>query len=153
MAQTERSRPASEQRKLFYGWRMVAVAFVVDFIAVGFFFYSYGIFLKGISADLAGSRFAASLGISIANGIGATRDKDNELIEKTTEGDMKRNTVEQIRSRTLKEVRDTLTDVSRPLAIVLAVGLFALASSSAFAAGGDQTGGRKGASVSQHDVP
>ena len=71
MAQTERSRPASEQRKLFYGWRMVAVAFVVDFIAVGFFFYSYGIFLKGISADLAGSRFAASLGISIANGIGA----------------------------------------------------------------------------------
>jgi MFS family permease len=71
MAQTERTRPTSEQRRLFYGWRMVAVAFVVDFIAVGFFFYSYGIFLKGISADLAGSRFAASLGISIANGVGA----------------------------------------------------------------------------------
>jgi MFS family permease len=71
MAQTEGSRQASEPRRLFFGWRMVAVAFVVDFIAVGFFFYSYGIFLKGISADLAGSRFAASLGISIANGIGA----------------------------------------------------------------------------------
>jgi len=71
MAQTERTRPTSDRRRLFFGWRMVAVAFVVDFIAVGFFFYSYGIFLKGISADLAGSRFAASLGISIANGIGA----------------------------------------------------------------------------------
>ncbi|MBW2286332.1 MAG: MFS transporter [Deltaproteobacteria bacterium] len=71
MPQTERTRPVSEKRRLFFGWRMVAVAFVVDFIAVGFFFYSYGIFLKGISADLAGSRFAASLGISIANGIGA----------------------------------------------------------------------------------
>jgi len=71
MARTERPRQTSEQRGLFYGWRMVAVAFVVDFIAVGFFFYSYGIFLKGISADLAGSRFAASLGISIANGVGA----------------------------------------------------------------------------------
>jgi MFS family permease len=71
MARTERPRQSSEQRGLFYGWRMVAVAFVVDFIAVGFFFYSYGIFLEGITADLAGSRFAASLGISIANGIGA----------------------------------------------------------------------------------
>jgi MFS family permease len=71
MAQTERTRPASAQPRLFFGWRMVAVAFLVDFIAVGFFFYSYGIFLKGISADLAGSRFAASLGISIANGVGA----------------------------------------------------------------------------------
>lgn len=71
MTQTEPKQRASETSSLFYGWRMVAVAFVVDFIAVGFFFYSYGIFLKEISADMAGSRFAASLGISIANGIGA----------------------------------------------------------------------------------
>ncbi|MDP6374320.1 MAG: hypothetical protein QGI55_00545 [Pseudomonadales bacterium] len=32
------------------GWRMVAVAFFVDFVAVAFFFYSYGIFFKDIAA-------------------------------------------------------------------------------------------------------
>lgn len=50
---------------------MVGVAFVVDFIAVGFFFYSYGVFLKEIAGDLDGERFGASLGISVANGVGA----------------------------------------------------------------------------------
>jgi MFS family permease len=55
----------------FRGWRMVGVAFIVDFIAVGFFFYSYGVFLKQIAAELEGARFGASLGISIANGVGA----------------------------------------------------------------------------------
>ncbi len=34
----------------FMGWRMVAVAFFVDFVAVAFFFYSYGIFFKDIAA-------------------------------------------------------------------------------------------------------
>jgi len=62
--------PAFPGRR-FYGWRMVGVAFVVDFIAVGFFFYSYGIFLKEIAGDLDGQRFGASLGISVANGVGA----------------------------------------------------------------------------------
>jgi len=50
---------------------MVSIAFVVDFIAVGFFFYSYGIFLKPIAAELSGSRFGVSLALSIANGVGA----------------------------------------------------------------------------------
>ena len=71
MARIEQPGTESAASGLFYGWRMVAVAFVVDFIAVGFFFYSYGIFLKEITADLAASRFAVSLGLSIANGIGA----------------------------------------------------------------------------------
>jgi MFS family permease len=55
----------------FYGWKIVAVAFVVDFVAVGFFFYSYGVFLKWIAAELAGSRFAASLGLSVSTAVGA----------------------------------------------------------------------------------
>ena len=43
----------------FLGWRMVGVAFTVDFIAVGFFFYSFGVFFKPIAADLGeGSRFS-----------------------------------------------------------------------------------------------
>jgi len=78
----------------------------------------------------------------IAAGIGATRDQDDELIEKTTEGDMKRNTIEQMRSRTLRTAREALGNAARPLAILLAVGVFVLATSNAFA-GGDQTGGRK----------
>jgi MFS family permease len=73
MARPERLQPPAppEVRAGFYGWRMVGVAFVVDFIAVGFFFYSYGVFLKEITAEIAGSRFGASLGITLANGIGA----------------------------------------------------------------------------------
>ncbi len=55
----------------FLGWRMVAVAFVVDFIAVGFFFYSFGVFFKAIATDLEGSRLGISLGISISNIVGA----------------------------------------------------------------------------------
>ncbi len=50
---------------------MVGVAFVVDFIAVGFFFYSYGVFFKAIASDLEGSRLGISLGISISNIVGA----------------------------------------------------------------------------------
>ncbi|MFQ5416671.1 MAG: MFS transporter [Myxococcota bacterium] len=55
----------------FYGWRIVSVAFIVDFVAVGFFFYSFGVFLKPIAADLDGSRFSVSLALSISNGVGA----------------------------------------------------------------------------------
>jgi MFS family permease len=50
----------------------VGVAFLVDFIAVGFFFYSYGVFFKAIAADLgSGTRFGVSLGLSISNLVGA----------------------------------------------------------------------------------
>lgn len=71
MARSENVHPASGSPGLFYGWKMVGVAFIVDFIAVGFFFYSYGVFLKEIAAEVAGARFGASMGISVANGIGA----------------------------------------------------------------------------------
>lgn len=55
----------------FYGWRIVGVAFVADFVATGFFFYSYGIFFKALAADFGGSRLAVSFGISLANVVGA----------------------------------------------------------------------------------
>jgi MFS family permease len=50
----------------FAGWRMVRVAFLVDFIAVGFFFYSFGIFYPAIAAEFGEgfSRVAAGLAIS-----------------------------------------------------------------------------------------
>lgn len=58
--------------KYFYGWAMVAVAFVVDFIAVGFFFYSYGAFFLPIAEELGGgSRFGVNLGIALVNAVAA----------------------------------------------------------------------------------
>ena len=55
----------------FFGWRMVAVAFFVDFIAVGFFFYSYSVFFKSIAAEFGDSRLGVSIGISVTQGVGA----------------------------------------------------------------------------------
>ncbi|MBV1907476.1 MAG: MFS transporter [Pseudomonadales bacterium] len=57
--------------KLFLGWRMVAVAFFVDFIAVGFFFYSYGVFFKSIADEFGNSRLGISIGITITQAVGA----------------------------------------------------------------------------------
>ena len=50
---------------------MVAIGFCIDFIAIGFFFYSYGVFFKAIAEDFQGSRMGVSLGIVIAQGTGA----------------------------------------------------------------------------------
>jgi len=55
----------------FFGWRMVAVAFFADFIAVGFFFYSYSVFFKSIAAEFGDSRLGVSIGISVTQGVGA----------------------------------------------------------------------------------
>ncbi len=53
------------------GWRMVAVAFFVDFVAVGFFFYSYGVFFKAIAAEFGDSRLGVALGLTVTNLVGA----------------------------------------------------------------------------------
>ena len=50
---------------------MVAVAFFVDFIAVGFFFYSYGVFFKAIAQEFGDSRLGVSIGISVTQVVGA----------------------------------------------------------------------------------
>lgn len=62
---------AAQQARIFYGWRIVAVAFLVDFVAVGFFFYSYGVFFKALAADFGGSRLGVSLGLTVTNVVGA----------------------------------------------------------------------------------
>jgi hypothetical protein len=51
----------SQKAKPFLGWKMVLVAFCIDFVAVGFFFYSYGVFFKAIAADFGGSRLEPCL--------------------------------------------------------------------------------------------
>jgi len=70
--------------------------------------------------------------------IGATRDEDDELIDEVEA--MKRNTVEQMRSRSLRKARELLSKKALTLLIVAGVMLFA--STNAFA-GGEQTGGRR----------
>lgn len=55
----------------FLGWRMVGVAFFVDFVAVGFFFYSYGVFFKAIEVEFGGSRLGVSLGLTVTATVGA----------------------------------------------------------------------------------
>jgi MFS family permease len=49
---------------MFFGWRMVALAFLTNFISVGFGFYSYGVFFKALAAEFGGSRFAVSAGLT-----------------------------------------------------------------------------------------
>ena len=58
---------------------MVLVAFSVDFVAVGFFFYSYGVFFNAIAKEFGdsdlgatlGSHLGASLGLTITHAVGA----------------------------------------------------------------------------------
>ena len=59
--------------KIFYGWTIVLVSSVVDFIAVGFFFYSYGAFFLPIAQELGGgTRLGVSVGITLVNVTSAT---------------------------------------------------------------------------------
>jgi MFS family permease len=55
----------------FLGWRMVGVAFFIDFVAVGFFFYSYGVFFTAIEQEFGGSRLGVSLGLTVTAAVGA----------------------------------------------------------------------------------
>ncbi|MBW2267768.1 MAG: MFS transporter [Deltaproteobacteria bacterium] len=54
----------------FHGWQMVSVAFLVDFVAVGFLFYSFGIFYPHIDADFEGATVWVAAGISVSNLVG-----------------------------------------------------------------------------------
>jgi MFS family permease len=47
------------------------VAFCIDFVAVGFFFYSYGVFFKAIAEDFGGSRLGVAIGLTVTNAVGA----------------------------------------------------------------------------------
>lgn len=55
----------------FYGWRIVAVALVCQFVSAGFLFYSFGVFFKEVADELGGSRFDVSMGLAAANMAGA----------------------------------------------------------------------------------
>jgi MFS family permease len=64
-------QPVTQKAKPFLGWKMVLVAFCIDFVAVGFFFYSYGVFFKAIAEDFGGSRLGFAIGLTVTNAVGA----------------------------------------------------------------------------------
>ncbi len=55
----------------FYGWRIVLVALVCQFVSAGLLFYSFGVFFKSVAAELGGSRLDVSIGLAAANVAGA----------------------------------------------------------------------------------
>ncbi|MBP8925518.1 MAG: MFS transporter [Pseudomonadales bacterium] len=52
-------------RSGFLGWRMVALGFLAQNLALGLTFGSFGVLIKPVAADLDASRGAASLGIAL----------------------------------------------------------------------------------------
>jgi MFS family permease len=47
-----------------FGLRIIAIAFLTNYISVGFVFYSYGVFFKALVADFHGSRLGVSAGLT-----------------------------------------------------------------------------------------
>jgi len=65
------SSDGASQSRYFAGWNMVAAAFVVNSISVGFFFYSYGVFLKVLSEEFSASRLEISMGLTLSHVVGS----------------------------------------------------------------------------------
>lgn len=56
----------------FYGWRIVGLTFVTQFIAMGTFFYTFGVFLKPLTEALQTERFYVALALSLQQVVIAT---------------------------------------------------------------------------------
>lgn len=52
---------------MYYGWKIIGVTFLTNFISVGFIFYSYGVFFKDLAAEFGGSRFGVGVGLAVMN--------------------------------------------------------------------------------------
>ena len=58
-------------RRTFYGWRIVAVAFLTHCITTGIVFYSFGVFLSTLSEQFGWTRAQVSFGFSLVAMCGA----------------------------------------------------------------------------------
>ena len=56
---------------LFYGWIIVGLTFVIQFLAMGSTFYIFGVLLKPLTEALEADRFLVSLGLSSQMVVGA----------------------------------------------------------------------------------
>lgn len=85
----------------------------------------------------------------IAIVIGATRKEDDRMITKVSGEGFNENTTQQMRSRARKRAQEILRDAKKlPLIVLVGVIAVGLSLSSTTARAGEQTGGRKGISVS-----
>jgi len=98
-----------------------------------------------LSARLAASWPEKSERTRLASALGATRDEDAKLIQDATDGTMKENTVQQMRSRAKRKAAEIASAVSRSTLVLVTAALLALSLSASDAvAGGEQSGGRGG---------
>jgi hypothetical protein len=104
-----------------------------------------------LKARLAASWHEADERSRIGQALGADRDEDTDLRDRVARGEIKENTVQQMRSRSLKRSRALFEDGARflpGLALIVSALVLGLGSAPALGEGngGEQTGG-KGASV------
>jgi hypothetical protein len=89
----------------------------------------------------------------IAEALGTTDDEGQAMLDKTMNGEVKTNTIEQMRSRALRKMRTVMAESANAAKALLIVGVAVLAlgaTSQAFA--GEQSGGRRGGAVAQQDL-
>ena len=60
-----RSASPARTSSLFYGWRIVGVAFLCHFIATGFVFYCYGVFFRPLQELFGWSRLTVGGGLTV----------------------------------------------------------------------------------------
>jgi hypothetical protein len=80
----------------------------------------------------------------IAMALGVTDESTDELIESTTTGDMKVNTVQQMRSRATREIRSIMAGAAKAVGMLTVAAFLALGVNPPGAYAGEQTGGRGG---------
>ena len=66
-----RGRRRVGRSRFFYGWRIVAVAFLTHCITTGIVFYSFGVFLNSLSEQFGWTRAEVSFGFSLVAMCGA----------------------------------------------------------------------------------
>lgn len=60
-----RSAASTQTSRLFYGWRIVGVAFLCHFVATGFVFYCYGVFFRPLQDLFGWSRLTVGGGLYV----------------------------------------------------------------------------------------
>ena len=58
---------ANQQTKMFYGWYIVAVCFVINFIVFGISVNTFTVYVKPVSTDMGWTRAQFSLGLTLAS--------------------------------------------------------------------------------------
>lgn len=57
-----------ETSGMYHGWKIVGVAFLTQFVSIGFVFYSYGVFFKPLAAEFGGGgRLGVAFGLTAMN--------------------------------------------------------------------------------------